>query len=304
MLYRKAPILNVRFPEVSVMPAPSKVKHQARTGVQRKSAVAAHSPAATPGAFKKLPVNLAVLDGRGVIVDVSDAWKKFARDNGLRTSNFGIGKSYLHLCRSGAGAPAELAENLEKLIAGELDLINLVYSCDSPTEARWFSLIALPLRFDGLARAAVLHIDISSLVRDVFGARSAPTANARNRNAVLMQTQMAANAVHGSVGRSLGSQINKMLSDRRRRSSIDAIRRKSGAEMVRVKERLTKQQQEVLRLLGKGKTNAEIARDLFRSPNTIKLHVSAILKSLDVTNRTQAALLASRLFEPGSGTGR
>ena len=60
--------------------------------------------------------------------------------------------------------------------------------------------------------------------------------------------------------------------------------------------RLTKRQQEILRLLGEGKTNPEIARALFRSPNTIKLHVSAILKNLDLQNRTQAALLASRLF--------
>jgi DNA-binding NarL/FixJ family response regulator len=59
--------------------------------------------------------------------------------------------------------------------------------------------------------------------------------------------------------------------------------------------RLTKRQLEVLRLLGEGKTNAEIAKALFRSPHTIKLHVSAILRELDLKSRTQAALLASKL---------
>ena len=45
---------------------------------------------------------------------------------------------------------------------------------------------------------------------------------------------------------------------------------------------LSKRQMEVLKLLGEGKTNAEIAKALFRSPNTIKLHVSAILRQLNL----------------------
>lgn len=278
------------------MPVSRKPEYQARTGAKPNSAVSADTAAAVPAALKDLPVNLAVLDARGVIIDVNEGWKKFARDNGLRSSNFGIGMNYLRLCRSGAGAPAELAENLERLIAGELDLINLVYSCDSPAEARWFSLIALPLQLNGPARVAVLHINISNLVHRPFGASLEPT-NARSRERTLIDTRTAANAVNDSVARSLGSQLNRMLSDQQPRSSIDAVRgKKSGAELARVQKRLTKRQQEIFRLLGKGKTNAEIARALFRSPNTIKLHVSAILKNLDVQNRTQAALLASRLF--------
>ena len=108
---------------------PLKVKIQNRTGAKLKSAATAKSPAGMSGALKELPVNLAVLDARGIIVDVNEAWKTFARDNDLRTPNFGIGKNYLQLCRSGAGAPAELAENLKRLIAAKLDLINFVYSC-------------------------------------------------------------------------------------------------------------------------------------------------------------------------------
>ena len=102
--------LNVHFPEVGVMPVPE-VKYPATTGAKRKSGATAHSAADMPGALKQLPVNFAVLDTRGVIVDVNEAWKKFARDNGLLTSNFGIGMNYLHLCRSGE-AQAELAEIL------------------------------------------------------------------------------------------------------------------------------------------------------------------------------------------------
>ena len=104
-----------------------------------------------------------------------------------------------------------------------------MYSCDSPTEARWFSLIALPLPFNRIARVAVLHINISSLVRSPFGASFALTANERSRDLILIETQKAANVVHGAVGQSLRSQLNKMLSDQRPGSSIDAIRERRAA---------------------------------------------------------------------------
>jgi DNA-binding NarL/FixJ family response regulator len=57
---------------------------------------------------------------------------------------------------------------------------------------------------------------------------------------------------------------------------------------------LSRRQLEILGLLAEGKTNSEIARVLSRSPNTIKLHVSAILRQLNLKSRTQAALLASK----------
>lgn len=55
---------------------------------------------------------------------------------------------------------------------------------------------------------------------------------------------------------------------------------------------LTKRQREVLRLLGHGKSNSAIASVLGRSEHTVRIHVSAILKALEVPNRTMAALIA------------
>ena len=69
-----------------------------------------------------------------------------------------------------------------------------------------------------------------------------------------------------------------------------------------VKNTLSKRHMEVLRLLGEGKTNKEIAKALCRSPNTIKLHVSAILRLLQLKSRTQAALFASRVYEENGGS--
>ena len=75
-------------------------------------------------------------------------------------------------------------------------------------------------------------------------------------------------------------------------------RRKTGGErrpdpMAMARAKLSKRQLEVLRLIGEGKSNKEIAKLLARSPHTIKLHVSAILRQLDLKSRTQAALLSS-----------
>jgi DNA-binding NarL/FixJ family response regulator len=81
-----------------------------------------------------------------------------------------------------------------------------------------------------------------------------------------------------------------------------ATREKNAAQwqpgqMKVVHTRLSKRQLEVLHLLGEGKTNKEIAMALFLSPNTIKLHVSAILQRLNLGSRTQAALLSSKLLQ-------
>jgi len=64
---------------------------------------------------------------------------------------------------------------------------------------------------------------------------------------------------------------------------------------------LTARELEVLRLIARGLQNKQIAAQLHVSEKTVKTHVSAILRKLDVTDRTQAAMYAvrERLAEPG-----
>lgn len=55
---------------------------------------------------------------------------------------------------------------------------------------------------------------------------------------------------------------------------------------------LTKREFEVLQLVAKGKSNSEIASELFISLKTVKTHVSNILSKLQVEDRTQATIYA------------
>lgn len=57
---------------------------------------------------------------------------------------------------------------------------------------------------------------------------------------------------------------------------------------------LTAREREVLQLLAQGMPNKAIALRLSLSEKTVKAHVSALLRKLDVTDRTQAALRAVR----------
>ena len=58
---------------------------------------------------------------------------------------------------------------------------------------------------------------------------------------------------------------------------------------------LTGRQLEILALISKGLSNKLIARELFLSENTVKVHVSAILRALSLSNRTQAGLVGQKL---------
>lgn len=64
---------------------------------------------------------------------------------------------------------------------------------------------------------------------------------------------------------------------------------------------LTPRQEEVLQLLLDGYTNKDIGRMLYLSEETVKNHVSSILRCFGVTTRTQAVLSARRHGYTGSG---
>jgi DNA-binding NarL/FixJ family response regulator len=108
-----------------------------------------------------------------------------------------------------------------------------------------------------------------------------------------------------------------LLKDTPPRQIVDAIRRVAGGDPIlspsitrrlmdrvatevpdRVREaraalaRLSDRERDVAAAVAEGKSNAQIARDLYMSVATVKAHVSHVLTKLDLNNRTQIALLA------------
>lgn len=76
------------------------------------------------------------------------------------------------------------------------------------------------------------------------------------------------------------------------------------AEVGQALDMLTPRELEILRALGRGATNQEIAEELYISPHTVKIHVRRVLAKMDFRNRQQAAAYAAAeglvSREPGS----
>ncbi|MEO5634770.1 response regulator transcription factor [Gaiella sp.] len=86
-----------------------------------------------------------------------------------------------------------------------------------------------------------------------------------------------------------------------RRLIEEFSRRDGNAAPPPAVEALTSREVEVLRLVARGLTNAEIAAELVVSEHTVKTHVAHILQKLDLRDRTQAVVVAyeSGLVRPG-----
>lgn len=70
---------------------------------------------------------------------------------------------------------------------------------------------------------------------------------------------------------------------------MNRMRNKSTSELH---EELTEREREILLLIAQGKTNQQIADELFIALKTVKVHVSNILAKLAVSDRTQAVIYA------------
>src|SRR5215207_3647622 len=111
-----------------------------------------------------LSAHVAIIDETGAIVTVNNAWRDFARANGVAGQNYAEGANYLRACDSAAGAHSEeaapFAEGIRSVLSGQREKFELEYPCHSPSERRWFIGRVTPFPAGGSPRAVVAHENI------------------------------------------------------------------------------------------------------------------------------------------------
>ncbi|MEX1168170.1 MAG: chemotaxis protein CheB [Hydrogenophaga sp.] len=125
----------------------------------------ARSEAMLRAVVNGLPQQIAVLNAEGTIVQVNEAWDRFAIENGaLPGSAHGVGTNYFQACQSTSGPYAEDAlatlQGLRQTLNGERAFFEQVYPCHSPAGPRWFCLHAarLPQPMAGLVISHTLLV--------------------------------------------------------------------------------------------------------------------------------------------------
>ena len=114
-----------------------------------------------------LPAEVALLDSDGTIIGVNAAWRRFAAENGCRCIDGAIGHNYVQVCAAATGRDsdeaAEVATGLREVLSGKRSDYAVEYPCHSPSEQRWFRMIAAPLQ-NGARGAVVMHVDITDRI--------------------------------------------------------------------------------------------------------------------------------------------
>lgn len=115
-----------------------------------------------------LDSHIAVIDSKGKIIAVNDAWKYFALDNGSTTEATGIGSNYLNVYRevlpAGSRETAlEALHGIDKVLRRELGAFEQVFTCHSPDIQRWLLMRCTPVGGDA-RYAAICHTDITEKI--------------------------------------------------------------------------------------------------------------------------------------------
>jgi DNA-binding NarL/FixJ family response regulator len=113
------------------------------------------------------------------------------------------------------------------------------------------------------------------------------------RDAAVTRLRQAA----GLAGPLAAQPLQQQISQLARRARLQLASQGSSQDVggAAVPFGLTAREQEVLGLVAAGRSNREIAAELFISPRTASVHVSNILSKLSVTSRGEAAAAAHRL---------
>lgn len=159
-----------------------------------------------------LPANIALLNEKGIIIDVNDSWKNFADENGFVGSNYCIGDNYIQISKRSFGHEKEegekVAKGIKDVLNGAVKEFVLEYDCHSPEIKRWFRMVVSPLEGKAYAGAVVMHIDISELRNMEQERLESRIAEQKKITQAMLQGQ---EKERNYIGRELHDNINQIL---------------------------------------------------------------------------------------------
>jgi len=118
-----------------------------------------------------IAAEIAVVDRQGTILAVNAPWQNFAEDNAADRERHGctmIGTNYFDVCQVDPNSPeaadAQAAQNgMQDVLEGRCAAFSMEYPCDSPTEKRWFTMVAHPLGERACNGLVVTHVDVTRI---------------------------------------------------------------------------------------------------------------------------------------------
>ena len=109
--------------------------------------------------------HIAILDQEGTILEVNASWRRFARENGLAWSDYGVGRNYLSVVESASGDSAEkaqeVAQGIREVMAGRREWFAIEYPCHGPRNRCWFVMRVTRFESGEGVRVVTLHEDIT-----------------------------------------------------------------------------------------------------------------------------------------------
>jgi PAS domain S-box-containing protein len=111
-----------------------------------------------------LESHIAVLDEAGFILEVNEAWRRFADQNQFVGSGHGVGTNYLLACGGDSGDcgdELDIAAGIRAVMAGKQERFRLEYPCHSSHEKRWYLMQATRFPSPGPVRVVVAHQNVT-----------------------------------------------------------------------------------------------------------------------------------------------
>ncbi|HAS10423.1 MAG TPA: DNA-binding response regulator, partial [Acidimicrobiaceae bacterium] len=141
---------------------------------------------------------------------------------------------------------------------------------------------------DKVPTAKILMLTVSDEEEDLYEAIKAGATGYLLKEVSIEEVAPAARAVVAGQSLISPSMASKLLGE------FSNLAKRAEERSSVPTPRLTERELEVLRLVAQGKSNREIAGDLYISENTVKNHVRNILEKLHLHTRMEAVMYAVR----------